>query len=190
MNTHEILQLIINLIEVLAWPMVVIIILLMFKEQLRTLLLRIEEAWWGDRGAKFRKEEQEAAEALSAVEAELQAVPEQGAIDWTKSGDLFWIGNDLMWIKDMLYRGAPKNYSIAGMKKALAYLERLGFADTYAHGKLKRLVEIAEARSPAGWTPPWRSQIAKEIEPIKQFVASRAESNQPGFTKPPGPFDE
>jgi len=48
-------------------------------------------------------------------------------IDWTKIRTIYWLGNDLMWINDMIYRGASPERVKQGIDHVEYYIQRLGF---------------------------------------------------------------
>jgi hypothetical protein len=73
-------------------------------------------------------------DAQTPVEEEIDvSVPEEiesseeVSIHWGKVATLFWLGNDLMWIQDMTYRGAAPERVRQGVLHALQYSKELGF---------------------------------------------------------------
>ncbi len=132
-------------------------------------------------------EEEAEVEAEKALESE--SVP--GGIDWTKTATLFWLGNDLMWIKDQMFRGSSPARVLQGVKHALKYAEALGFdSGSLPQTNLRLAKMILEGLPPSG---DLRSQIpiiqqhyrtvAGYIDQTKFYISAKAEANETGFVK-------
>jgi hypothetical protein len=127
------------------------------------------------------------------VEAEKVLASESatGEIDWTKTATLFWLGNDLMWIKDQMFRGSSPARVLQGVEHALKYIEALGFdSGSLPQTNLKLAQTILEALPPSG---DLQSQIpiiqqhyrtvAGYIDQTKFYISAKAEGNEPSFVK-------
>ena len=111
--------------------------------------------------------------AIAAQHAIKKITNVETKIKWQKTGDLFWLANDLMWTKTAVLTRSPPALIIRGLDKSLNWAKGLGFFDTYAVRKLSDLkenLELVEAYD--------RKDLANQIETVKQYIASRAEEYQ------------
>ena len=135
---------------------------------------------------------QEASEAQATTAAAKEEPSATQRPDWRKVATLFWLGNDLMWIKDMTYRGAPPERVLEGIDNALHYVEELGFPpNSLASQELKSAKNIAAAL--VGLSPQdekFRPLIQGHYETMQGnvqtatwYIHAMAEQRQPGFEK-------
>jgi hypothetical protein len=138
---------------------------------------------------------QAANEAEEEAEFEAQAVLESetaaGEIDWNKTATLFWLGNDLMWINDQMFRGSSPARVLQGVDHALKYAESLGFGPESLPLKNLNLAKtILESLPPSGNVQtqiPIIQQhyrtVAGYIDQTKFYMSAKAEGNEPDFVK-------
>jgi hypothetical protein len=105
---------------------------------------------------------------------------------WDKPATLFWLANDLMWIQDMLFRAAPRDKIITGLKHSRQHASDLGPSASFAAIELTRLIDYFEG-GPEGIPMPLIldqvPHLANQIELVKRDIASRVEESQPQFKK-------
>jgi hypothetical protein len=190
-------RVIVDLLIAYAWPIVLLVLVSLFKDDLRTLIRNIESlrykdlslSLWGQAPSDSSNTAEEEA-AKQEIEAEEEEPPgEKGEgpeRHWDKAASLFWLGNDLMWTQDMLYRGAPPERVMQGLLHVREYASRLGLLEKGIKNELDPTISIAEAL--LGVTIPsvleghYRS-IAKSVNTIKWIVSAFAEQEEPGFAK-------
>ena len=121
-----------------AWPVVVLLVLVVFRKQIPGILGRVRELAFPGLRIAFGYGEASvdpvaeleahvvgvpvAAEEVSALAHGPDAAPEESlkpGIRWENSGNLFWLGRDLMWTMDMLLRGAPAEQIRFGLGQSL-----------------------------------------------------------------------
>jgi len=126
----DIIGYVVDILKVVIWPVLLVFVLLYFQHPLKDLLGRIEEV--GQRTIKFGK-----------APGDLILFGETPA----GSANLFaayWLGHDFMWTRDMILRGAPKEYILHGLKRSLHHLGSLGLKEGSEGTILTELkVEIA-----------------------------------------------
>ncbi|MCI0405177.1 MAG: hypothetical protein L0209_03735 [candidate division Zixibacteria bacterium] len=84
--------------------------------------------------------------------------------NWKKINDIYWLGHDLMWTIDVVYRLAPKKYIVHGLKQSLYHLNELPMAETAAvKDRLQKLFDEANSRSDEEWTPVQRATFAEKL---------------------------
>lgn len=152
------------------------------------------------RGEEGEEEEEQEAEKKAQVVAletiELKATAEpltvKEDVDWDKVGTLFWLGNDLMWIKDMMFRGAHPERVLQGIDHALQYVRDLGFEeDSFPADELTLTRTVIAMYDGIGEID---DQIAnnirmhyrdasKNIDHVKWYMNSLVEQKQAGFKK-------
>ena len=113
-------------------------------------------------------------------------------IKWNNAATLFWLGNDLMWIKDMTYRGAHPSKVLKGIENAIKYSEKLGFTEDslpiknleIAKHFITPLIESESSdKLDSSMLTNYYFNIQEYIEPVKWYISSLAEKQEPGFIK-------
>ena len=116
------------------------------------------------------------------------AQPEQAkknTIKWRSSGNLFWLGHDLVWTIDTLLRGGPRDQIFHGLRQSLHHLRSLGFVGTPIESRVDRLTADAERSLDKDWTAGKRKRYTAELASIVRAIGDLAEASQPDFE--PGP---
>lgn len=172
----------------LIGAILIIALVLIFKD-------RVAEVVFGPaKVTLFKPEELQAAtdKAQEIVEKEAQKTLQSFRPQWQKVATLLWLGNDLMWITDMIYRGVPAERVLEGVNHAKQYLTELGFAgDSFPLQQLTLATDILESlEGLTGSTADERrllkqhyTTVAQQIQSIKWYVSALAEQEQPGFKK-------
>lgn len=112
-------------------------------------------------------------------------------LDWTKAATLFWLGNDLMWIQDQMYRGSVPSRVLQGVEHALIYARRLGFGDKslpiqnlgMAKTILEALPDHADTEQAVRVIQQHYGIVEQYIKQTKFYVQARAEGQEPDFEK-------
>jgi len=115
------------------------------------------------------------AEAAGAIEPPVAGHIEQ--VDWSKNGDLFWLGYDLLWTVDTLLRGGPALDITWGLNQALHHARSIGFQDAAITGSLSGLREAALDNCDDDWTARRRNDVASTRLDLEDRVAA-LEKNQ------------
>jgi hypothetical protein len=172
----------------LVAAVLILILVLIFKD-------RVAEIVFGPaKMTLFRPDEQKATEekAMEIAEKEAPAASSSSAPHWDKVATLFWLGNDLMWITDMVYRGALPDRVLQGVKKVRQYLLDFGFPDnSFPLQQLAIATDILESllgikrNTPSERTllKQHYTTVAQQIQIIKWYLNALAEQEQPRFEK-------
>ena len=126
------------------------------------------------------------------LESKAEPLIVKSEINWDKVGTIFWLGNDLMWIQDMMYRGALPERVLQGVSKAMRYSKDLGFGEksfpvqhlTLSKDLLEPFVGMTDIdedkfrriQQQYGMVEPY-------IERIKLYIYARVKEKQSGFKK-------
>jgi len=149
------------------------------------------------------KDKSEADDAKERDEAEAQIIGEQALEErvdkynehqilnerWVKVATLFWLGNDLMWIQDMMYRGALPERVLQGVIAATKYFTDLGFDDTsFPIQQLYLCHSILEShKGESEFSPTLLQQkyenVNQYVTSVKWYVSGLLEQQQPDFEK-------
>ena len=119
------------------------------------------------------------------------SIEESNDIDWTKAASLFWLGNDLMWIQDQMYRGSVPSRVLQGIEHAITYTRRLGFSDNslpiqnlgLAKTILEALPDRIETEQAIQVIQQHYVTVEQYIKQIKFFIQAKAEGQEPDFEK-------
>jgi hypothetical protein len=182
------MDIIIEIVQALAWPVVVFACMLLFKHQLRGVFDRVQSIKWKDYVLAFGPGAPD--KERPPLQLEDGFPPGRPALSPSLRSDkpatLFWIANDIMWIQDMLFRGAPASAILSGIKNVRTYLKTLNLGGSLADAELARLHKTGQAAQLPGqaeWSPDLRSHLAQQIESVKWFLAARAQEAESGFKK-------
>lgn len=183
-----------SILKVLVWPSVVLLLgvlfLILCRKEIRGLIKRLHKAkfpggtetLFGYGDAAIDKQAPPGPEVKTAVETEQ---PTQTPIKWGNSGNLFWIGHDLMWTIDVTVRGAPRDTIVHGLRQSLHHLRSLGFIGTPIESRLARLKNDAEKSLQQDWTPSQCNSYAEELASMIGYIGELAKKNQPDFQSHP-----
>ena len=145
------------------------------------------------------KTNKEADEAQEISEKEAKTIvstqtpqSNQISINWNNVGTLFWLGNDLMWIQDMMYRGAMPERVLQGIENVRIYFNELGFDNNSFPLQQLNLAQclIEPLKGVTNITPDWLSHIQRRYKGIEKYITTLkwymnafVEEQQPGFNK-------
>jgi hypothetical protein len=177
------------------WPLLVFVIVLMFKREIRQLVSRIREVGYPGGKTVFaygqasidRPEQKQPSELEAQLVAEIEQ-PQADSIKWGNSGNLFWASHDLMLTIDRLLRNAPKEAIFFTLQQSLHHVRELGFSGHPIERQLTALTRSVanDLGSPVEHIIPfWRETNAEILESIKNEIGHLARANQPDFK--PGP---
>ncbi len=159
------------------WPLLILFIVLFFQYELRKAIIIL--AWrissikspFGDLGLPpldlaDKSKKPSIPEKSTETPSPEKPTPPYSSSKWNNINDIYWLGHDLMWTIDVVYRLAPKKYIIHGLKQSLYHLGELPVDDIKVadvKAKLERLKEEAENRSEEDWTPVQRAAFAEKL---------------------------
>jgi hypothetical protein len=180
----------IQVLDKVAWPTVVVIVFIIFAKPLRALIARVNSAKFKGVEATFGY-----GQATVDVEAEQASlpVPATGAQfetpDWAKSGSLFWLAHDLVWTIDVLLRGGPARDIAWGLNQSLHHAGSIGLTDDHVAGVLRTLVAAARGTNDDDWTPQRRNEVSRQLGGVITQAGDAAKAAQPGFQPQPAGAD-
>jgi hypothetical protein len=179
-----------EILTVIVWPFVVLVIgilvLFLFKKDIRNLLNRLKTAKWpGGTETSFNYGDADVDKAVKKEKSDLviDNTPSSKymGVKWDNSGNVFWLGHDLVWTIDVIIRGAPRDTIVHGLRQSLHHIRSLGFTSTPIESRLNRLMDNAEKSLEEDWTPAERNKYADEVATIIGYIGKLAEGNQADF---------
>jgi len=177
-----------EILKVLVWPFVVLIIgilfLVLFKKDISNLLSRMRKAKWpGGTETSFNYGDAGIDKVDKKDGTVIDNTPPSryAGMKWGNSGNVFWLGHDLMWTIDVIIRGAPRETIVHGLKQSLHHVSSLGFMSTPIESRLRSLLENADKTLQTDWTSDERNRYADEVAAIVEYIGKLAESNQSDF---------
>lgn len=99
------------------------------------------------------------------------------------TGNLYWLGHDLMWTADTLLRRGPSEHVVIGIEQALHHLDHVGLGATPIEGKLRSLHEVVQTSE--ALSSSLRDEYASQIGSIIDQIGAAAEAAQADFQVPP-----
>jgi hypothetical protein len=187
MITHENIHLVLS---ALAWPLVAVLAIIIFRHSIRQLLQRLKEAkFWGTSGPSIAFGESPADKPSPSQSGSAAASPGEqelsSRIDKTKPANLFWLGNDLMELFDALLRGGDRNTIVLMLRQANHHLKSVGLDGSPLQQRLLRLFQEAEKSLITDWNNQRRTDYAQEIRSIVREFGNIVEASQSGFQAHP-----
>jgi hypothetical protein len=171
-----------------AWPITVLIVALLFRKKINEGIGRIVTAKLpGGTELLFGRllSDKSPAEEVQTRPRELP--PELVAkAHWERTGNLYWLGRDIMWTIDIVMREAPTKYIVHGLRQSVHHLTELGLLETRAGQRLRGLVERANSALESDWTPERRAEFASELQKVGGELGRIAEANESDFRSKPG----
>jgi len=168
----------------LAWPAVVLVsvtvFLFLFRQQIGTRITAVRKVALGkDRVFDFG----EAGVDNPERPIKLPTVQVRDRINWQNTGNLYWIGHDLMWTMQMCLRGAPAARILYGIKHSLYHLRSLNLMTTEIGHFASTLLGEAQPLPDEKWDREARARFANKIELLINAVGKLAGGNQPDFER-------
>lgn len=99
------------------------------------------------------------------------------------TGNLYWLGHDLMWTADTLLRQGPPEHVRIGIDQALHHLVKVGLARTPIEEKLRSLHDVV--RTSDELSASLRDEYASQIGALIDQIGATAERAQADFQVPP-----
>ncbi len=182
------MEIVLPLVDALAWPVTVLLLVVIFRSEMVLLIRRLKSADLSSRVLQFGESPIDRGEQPKQQPRQRKKTKtvQSKKVEWDKPATLFWLANDLMWLQDILLRGGPRDKFIEGLRNTRNYAVNLGLSDTFATEELTRIIEYFEPERGGLPTPLFLDQVPQlvnQIELVKRDVASRVEQSQPGFTK-------
>jgi len=106
-----------------------------------------------------------------------------GSLDKSATGNLYWLGHDLMWTADTLLRQGPTEHVLIGLDQAIHHLVHVGLKETPIERDLQVLraqIELAKELTASA-----RDQSANKIGSIIDRIGAILETAQADFQVPP-----
>lgn len=189
------LEFIHGMIEVLIWPTIVLILARPLMKGdfagsvLRALRGRIQSFKAGPAGieaAFFQYGSSVVDDARPEPQLEKQPparVEGGGTPRWDKSGNVYWLGHDIMWTVDMLLRGAPRSIIQHGLGVTGAHLSSLGLENDIAGDFVRSASADLQGDTTETMPAPHREMLAQQLLRMAGRLGGLAAANQPDFSQ-------
>jgi hypothetical protein len=173
----------VELCKAFAWPLSVVYLAHLFRTQLRDVVTRLitaklpggTEFTFGSTPADRRSDR-----------AKMQSnTPDIRQGNWSKSGNLYWLGHDLMWIRDALLRGGNKAALMYGLAQANHHIRALGLEDSNGGKMLVQITQKVESSLDSDLNHQFRASLDLDLANLIKRIGVLTEENQTDFD--PGP---
>jgi hypothetical protein len=120
---------------------------------------------------------------VSGLHPSKKPEPANSRLTASATGNLYWLGHDLMWTADTLLRGGPSKDVLIGIEQALHHLIHIGLGRTPLEGQLRNLLGMVQNSEEL--SAILRDQYAAQIGSIIDQIGVTAENAQVQFQVPP-----
>jgi hypothetical protein len=177
-----------------TWPLVVLLLVFYFRKAINERLANVREMDWKNKVIRFGDARTDGDESTANRPNRLTtALPENqlpasaeavspGGIKWGNTGNLYWLGHDLMWTMQIALRGAPKADLLRGLRQSYYQLSHLGVTGNH-EVTLKALLDQVEAMPESSLDRSWRNGFSGKVSSFIDEVGKLATKNQPDFEK-------
>jgi hypothetical protein len=156
------LKLIPDILNAIAWPAALIVLVAILRKELKAAIPRLESAKLPG-GAEFKLSkfgESKVDQIEQSAPAPQPDVSDLTKGQWKNVGNIYFLGTDLMWTVDAILRSAPKNKIVHGYRQSHHHLKEVGIENTSYGDQLSRLRQEAEKSLESDWTEAKREQAA------------------------------
>jgi uncharacterized protein DUF4062 len=101
-----------------------------------------------------------------------------------RTGNLYWLGHDLMWIVTTLLHEGTQASALDGLRQAHYHLCEIGMNEEYER-QLARWLKEVETTNKDEWTLERRRRLASAVDRLSDQVGALAETYQKGFRASP-----
>jgi len=167
-NMVEIIKSIHLILSVLAWPVTIIVLVAILKNEIKAAIYRIESAKFPGgtelKLSKFGESKVDNPSKVSDIPSTETTDKTEG--NWNNIKNIYWLGHDLMWTVDVILRGAAKHRIVHGLRQSLHQITALGLKDTKYGSQLNRLFEEADTSLESDWNETKREQFAVDLKSL------------------------
>lgn len=170
-----------------VWPALVLFIVLYFRKPIKDRLEAVRELDWKNKVVRFGDERTDSlgGKHLPAAPTDSASVPTEtgfaSGAKWNNTGNVYWLGHDLIWTSQVALRAAPKSELLRGLRQAQYHLKHLGLVDLGA--KLSSIIDEVESTSEPAMSADWRKTFSAKVSRFVSDVGALAAKNQPDFEK-------
>lgn len=174
-----------QILSAIAWPIAVIVSVIILRIALRNLIDRIKSASvGGDKGPLIEFDRGEKPAAIPPAPEEPKAVEGVPFKDRVRSNvaNAYWVGADLMNLFDIVLRGGRRDEMLQMFRQANHHLKVLRLKDSPLYTRFRRLYDATEKSLDSDWTSTRRIELGREIHGIVGAFGRLVEETQPGFS--------
>lgn len=160
-------------LDTIKWPLLIFIIYCMSKG---SLLPRIKSAKIGNK-SMFE---------FSETTSGLSLTPRNGSGDnfvfeSNKPANTYWLGHDLMWTIDAIYRGATIKKIVHGLNQILHHLIQIGGENTGYAKDIRDIKKIIEGQTDSEFSEKIRRELGCELDKLLYRIGGSIQTHQPDF---------
>jgi hypothetical protein len=170
-----------KILDAVAWPILALALVLMFKRQIREVIDRIQ---WAELPGGFKTVFRYGATPIDRAVADVrQASPATGMklAALCKPATTYWLGHDLMWTLDIILRGASRDEIVHGFRQSLLHARNAELSGTPLVDRLSRLHDEAAQTLVTDWSPVLRLRFANEISILRTEIGRVFAAQQPDY---------
>lgn len=174
-----------HILSAIAWPIAVVVSVIVLRVALRNLIDRIKSASvGGDKGPLITFGHGEKTSSSVPVPEEPKAVEGVAFKERVRDNvaNTYWVGADLMNLFDVVLRGGPRDEMLKLFRQANHHLKVLRLKESPLYGRFRRLYDATEKSLDSDRTQARRIEMVREIHSIVGAFGRLVEETQPGFS--------
>jgi hypothetical protein len=172
------------ILKEIIWPFTILMIALLFRQEVRNAMKRLEKAKLPGGGElEFGKT------AIDTKSLPLDSninAPKEFRVE--RVGSIYWISFDITSTVDKVLRNAPKGELVIGLTQARHHLDRIGFGDTEISRRLEKLDSQVQKFQESDLNQGVRNVLASNLNNIAIEIGKSIEKSDKEFK--PGPYFE
>lgn len=193
------------------WPMVFLFAILFFRKPIKERIANVKELDWKNKVVKFGDvktdlpsethlelpkpaptklrvsdlpvgiDDSENNYPPTRITGLASAFDPKANVKWGNTGNVFWLGHDLIWTSQVALRAAPKSELLRGLEQAQYHITHLGLSGQSA--ALASLIAEVQAKPESAMDREWRSMFSGKVSGLVSEVGKLAGKNQPDFER-------
>jgi hypothetical protein len=175
-----------TILPIFIWPAVALIcfgvFVVVFRKPLTVAIARMDRAKVAGNEFSFGQlpEDKKAlGHGKERLDIRSQRLP--SSVQWENTGNVFWLGHDLMWTMQITLRDAPQVEIVRGLRQSYYHIAHIGLAESPPARRLLEYKTQVESLRASEQDGIWRRSFAGKLSILIDQVGELAGGNQPDF---------
>jgi len=160
-----------EILKIVIWPLTVVIIVMLLRNQL---VKRIKSATFGDKATIEFSETNKPLFLPHQNDSQRKFT-----IRNDRPANVYWLGHDLMWTMDAIYRGAPNEKIVHGLNQVVHHLNQIGGGPSGYANEVHKIIKWIEANDSIAEDS--RRELGGELDKLLYRIGGDIQAQQPEF---------
>jgi len=176
------LEFIVGILQALAWPLSLVVIIYLLQDDFRAALTRVEKAKFpGGAEFAFGTLESDVVIGDSTTNKPIPSIDAEYQLKNNKIANIYWLGSDIMWTVDMLLRKGPEKNIRHGLLQIQHHCNEIGLDHPEIRSGISEMLDTVQDLN-YKLLPSYRKTMAVKLVAINDQVGQIAETNQDKFS--------